>query len=61
MAVFSSTQNTAACCGGSRYRPIPVGRFAFELRIITAKVTLKAMGVQASFFPDPDATASLRG
>ena len=30
-----------------------VGRFAFELRIITGQVTLKAMGFQASFFPDP--------
>jgi len=35
-AVFSSTQNTAACCGGSRYRPILSPPFAFELRNIVA-------------------------
>jgi hypothetical protein len=67
MAVFSSMQNTAACCGGRRCRPI-VGRFAFELRIVAGQVTLQAVGFQASFFPDPmhcvladsSAVASLR-
>ena len=29
-----------------------VGRFTFELRIVTGQVTLQAMGFQASFFPD---------
>ena len=30
-----------------------VGRFAFELRLVAGRVTLQAVGFQASFFPDP--------
>ena len=30
-----------------------VGGFAFELRIVAGHVTLQAMGLQSSFFPDP--------
>ena len=51
MAVFSSTQNTAACCGG-RVEAEDVGRLGFKFRIVAGQVALQPVGLQARFVPD---------
>src|SRR6188768_2908387 len=43
IAVFSSTQKTAACAGGFRYRPITVGRLGLEVGVVGDHVPLAQM------------------
>jgi hypothetical protein len=48
MAVLSSTQNTAACAGGFRYRPMmSVDRLLLKVRIVRGYVALDPMGLQS--------------
>jgi hypothetical protein len=65
MADFSSTQNTAANCGGCMYNPVNVGRLAFEFRVIAGHVTLQSIRLQISPLADPlhavSADSELRG
>src|SRR5258708_2239216 len=53
MAVFSSTQNTAACCGGLTYRAMTSAALASKAGSSDAIVTFDAMRFKPGARPHP--------
>ena len=52
MAVFSSTQNTAACWGGLTYKPNNIGRLGLEIGVVGGHVAFDPMRLQLRLSPD---------
>src|SRR3954468_19209984 len=52
MAVFSSTLNTAACCGGFRVQPDHLGRLDLEVRVIGGQIAFHSVRLDPMLGPD---------
>ncbi len=53
IAVFSSTQNTAACCGGFRYSPMISAALLSKSGSVGSHVTLQPVRLQSVLRPHP--------
>src|SRR5216683_2997608 len=53
MAVFSSTQNTAACWGGLNIQANNISRLELELRVVGSHLAFDPMGLKPGALPHP--------